>query len=77
MKIALMIAMRMLNLIILDPQLEYLTNSLNFKDDGKNQRKLIKEVPKKKEGIDKNSKSTKISKRENNRIYCKAYRLKQ
>ena len=45
--------------------------------EGRNQRKLINEISKKKLVIDVNKKPTEISKRELNRIHCQAYRLKQ
>ena len=54
-----------------------LTKNLDFKDNERTHRKLTKEVSKVKEVIDLNRKSTTISKREQNRIYCKAHRLKQ
>ena len=44
---------------------------------GRNQRKFINEISKKKLVIDVNKKPTEISKRELNRIHCQAYRLKQ
>ena len=57
----------------------YYAKDIAFKKSvkGRNQRKLINEISKKKLVIDVNKKPTEISKRELNRIHCQAYRLKQ
>ena len=57
----------------------YFAKDIAFKKSvkGRNQRKFMNEISKKKLVIDVNKKPNEISKRELNRIHCQAYRLKQ